>query len=79
MAGSDNSKNDVVSKAKATATDIADDLPPRHKLPPKLQSIFDKAEKDESLYDELWDGTYVLLIFPLTPSIASAPTIRTPH
>ena len=32
-------------------------LPPREKLPPALQKIVDKAEKDESIYDELWDGT----------------------
>ena len=57
-------KNDVVSKAKSTATEIADDLPPRHKLPEGLQKIVDKAEKDESIYDELWDGTYVSPFLP---------------
>lgn len=59
MAGPDNSKNDIIAKAKSTATGIADDLPPRHKLPDGLQKIVNEAEKDESLYDELWDGTCV--------------------
>jgi len=34
-----------------------DELPPREKLPPGLQSIIDKVDKDDSLYEELWDGT----------------------
>lgn len=34
-----------------------DKLPEREKLPPGLQKILDKADKDESLYDELYDGT----------------------
>ncbi|TVY47414.1 Mitochondrial fission process protein [Lachnellula occidentalis] len=32
-------------------------LPKSEKLPPALQSIIDKADKDESLYDELYEGT----------------------
>jgi fission process protein 1 len=32
-------------------------LPEREALPPSLQKIVDKADKDESFYDELWDGT----------------------
>lgn len=32
-------------------------LPDREPLPESLQKILDKADKDESLYDELWDGT----------------------
>jgi len=32
-------------------------LPAREKLPPGLQKILDKAEKDDSIYDELYDGT----------------------
>lgn len=35
-------------------------LPNREKLPKSLQSIVDKADKDESFYDELYDGTYVM-------------------
>jgi hypothetical protein len=34
-------------------------LPDREKLPKSLQSIVDKADKDESFYDDLYDGTYV--------------------
>jgi len=35
-------------------------LPEREKLPKSLQSIVDKADKDESyFYDDLYDGTYV--------------------
>lgn len=66
-------KNDIVSKAKSTATEVADDLPPRHKLPEGLQKIVDKAEKDESIYDELWDGTYVSPSLPRQgPSLSCA-------
>ncbi|TVY18104.1 Mitochondrial fission process protein 1 [Lachnellula arida] len=32
-------------------------LPKPEKLPPALQRIVDKADKDESLYDELYEGT----------------------
>jgi fission process protein 1 len=32
-------------------------LPKAEKLPPGLQKIVDKADKDESLYDELYEGT----------------------
>lgn len=32
-------------------------LPEREKLPKNLQKIVDKADKDESFYDELYDGT----------------------
>lgn len=31
-------------------------LPAPEKLPSSLQSIVDKADKDESFYDELYDG-----------------------
>jgi len=34
-------------------------LPKAERLPPALQKIVDKAEQDSSLYDELYDGTYV--------------------
>lgn len=52
MAGSgpDLKKNDV-------AKGDPNDLPPVKKLPPALQEIVDKAEKDETIYDELWEGT----------------------
>lgn len=33
-------------------------LPAPEKLPRSLQSIVDKADKDESFYDDLYDGTY---------------------
>jgi len=33
------------------------DLPEPEKLPTALQNIIDKADKDENLYDELYDGT----------------------
>lgn len=49
----------VVATTKASGADIDEPLPPRHKLPPKLQAIVDKAEKEDSLYDELWEGTCV--------------------
>lgn len=35
------------------------DLTKRKELPQGLQRIVDKADKDESFYDELYDGTYV--------------------
>ena len=31
-------------------------LPKPEKLPPALQKIIDKADKEESFYDELYDG-----------------------
>lgn len=34
-------------------------LPAPEKLPPGLQKIIDKADNDDSIYDELYDGTYV--------------------
>lgn len=33
------------------------DLPKPEKLPPALQSIIDKADKEDNFYDELYDGT----------------------
>jgi hypothetical protein len=36
-------------------------LPPREKLPAKLQKIVDGADKEDNFYDELYDGTYVIL------------------
>ena len=32
-------------------------LPKSEKLPPGLQKILDKADKEENFYDELYDGT----------------------
>jgi fission process protein 1 len=32
-------------------------LPEPEKLPPALQKIVDKADKEDSFYDELYDGT----------------------
>jgi fission process protein 1 len=36
---------------------LSTDLPKPEKLSPSLQRIIDKADKDESFYDELYDGT----------------------
>ncbi len=47
-------------------------LPPREKLPVKLQKIVDGADKEDNFYDELYDGTYVIL-HKATSSIAIAP------
>ena len=70
MVASKPDPNDVViTTTKASGADIDEPLPPRHKLPLKLQAIVDKAEKEDSLYDELWEGTYVSLVFPSIPSI----------
>lgn len=56
MAGSgstpDLKKNDV-------AKGDPNDLPPVKKLPPALQEIVNNAEKDDTIYDELWEGTCV--------------------
>ena len=49
MAGS--TSNDV-----AKAPVVNESLPARTKLPKTVQTPVDNAE-DESLYDELWDGT----------------------
>lgn len=52
-----------MGESKATGNDVAKapvvdtSLPARTKLPEKLQTIVDNAEQDESLYDEIWDGT----------------------
>jgi fission process protein 1 len=32
-------------------------LPEPEKLPPALQKILDKADREENFYDELYDGT----------------------
>jgi fission process protein 1 len=32
-------------------------LPEPEKLPPSLQKIIDKADKEDNFYDELYDGT----------------------
>jgi hypothetical protein len=52
MAGDTKKPNDKSSSA-------GKDLPPREKLPPALQEIVDKEDKNETFYDELWEGTYV--------------------
>lgn len=70
MPASKPNPNDVVvATTKASGADIDEPLPPRHKLPPKLQAIVDKAEKEDSLYDELWEGTYVLSFSNLLSSV----------
>lgn len=54
MAGADPKKS---KSSSATATGIDPDLPPPEELPPSLQKIIDKADKDDNFYDELWEGT----------------------
>jgi fission process protein 1 len=50
MAGSTKKPND-------TSPPVGKDSLPREKLPPTLQKIVDKADKEENFYDELWEGT----------------------
>jgi len=51
MAGDD-------SKKPRNASDCDDvKLPERERLPAALQNIIDKADKDGSIYDDIWDGT----------------------
>ncbi|RKU47161.1 hypothetical protein DL546_006988 [Coniochaeta pulveracea] len=48
---------DVEKKVEKVAKEFDPNaLPPREKLPPKLQKIMDKADKEESFYDELVEG-----------------------
>jgi hypothetical protein len=54
MAGADPKK---LNSSSATATGIDSQLPPPEKLPPSLQKIIDKADKEDNFYDELWEGT----------------------
>jgi mitochondrial fission process protein 1 len=54
MAGADPKKSNSPS---AKATGIDSQLPPPEKLPPSLQKIIDKADKEDNFYDELWEGT----------------------
>jgi hypothetical protein len=56
MAGSDTSK---VGGTSSEATDRGK-LPDREPLPAGLQKILDSADKEDSIYDDLWDGTCVL-------------------
>lgn len=44
------------SNAPQPAPFDPDKLPDREKLPPALQKIVDKQDKDENWYDELVDG-----------------------
>ncbi|KAL2018223.1 hypothetical protein VTK56DRAFT_1130 [Thermocarpiscus australiensis] len=47
----------ATSDLKKAAEDLgANKLPDRHKLPPKLQKIVDKSDKDENFFDELVEG-----------------------
>jgi hypothetical protein len=54
MAGADPKK---LNSSSATTTGIDSQLPPPEKLPPSLQKIIDKADKEDNFYDELWEGT----------------------
>lgn len=59
MAGSGTDKSkDTSAQGSPTKFDL-DKLPAREPLPAALQKIVDIADKDESLYDEVWEGTYV--------------------
>jgi hypothetical protein len=53
MSSPGDKNNDVGSIKPAAPTSP----PPREKLSPALQKIVDRANNDDSLYDELWDGT----------------------
>jgi fission process protein 1 len=47
----------VEKKIEKTAKEFdPNELPPREKLPAKLQKIMDKADKEDSFYDELVEG-----------------------
>lgn len=47
----------VENKIEKTAKKFdPNELPPREKLPAKLQKIMDKADKEDSFYDELVEG-----------------------
>jgi hypothetical protein len=55
MAGADPKK---LNSSSATATGVdPSQLPPPEELPPALQKIIDKADKEENFYDELWEGS----------------------
>lgn len=47
------------NKQDASAPFDPNRLPNREKLPPALQRIVDKQEKEENFFDELVDGQYV--------------------
>ena len=44
-------------KEPGTRTPAPKGLPKAEKLPTSLQKIVDKADSEENLYDELYDGT----------------------
>jgi fission process protein 1 len=54
MAGADPKKS---NRSSATASGIDSPLPQPETLPPSLQKIIDRADKDDNFYDELWEGT----------------------
>jgi len=54
MAGADPKR---LNSSSATSTGVDSQLPPPEKLPPSLQKIIDKADKEDNFYDELWEGT----------------------
>jgi len=56
MAGKDDKTAAEAAKAIATGRDFSK-LPEREPLPAAMQKIVDQADKDESIYDDLWDGT----------------------
>jgi fission process protein 1 len=56
MAGKDEKPSAPVDRATATGRDYSK-LPEREPLPAGMQKILDKADRDDSIYDELWDGT----------------------
>lgn len=50
------SQNATTEPKKAAADFDPNKLPDRQKLPPKLQKIMDKADKEENFFDELVEG-----------------------
>lgn len=46
------------STATTTGSNVAGTQPVRGKLPKALQDIVDNDTKDDTLYEEIWDGTY---------------------
>lgn len=49
--------NKALGKTEKTVKEFdPDKLPQREKLPKKLQKIMDKADKEDSFYDELVEG-----------------------
>lgn len=61
MAGAD-PKSDALTATSGSDLSNAP-APKRRPLSKEFQKIVDKDSQDDTLYDELWDGTYVILPF----------------